>query len=363
MNFMTGRNLCFAPGPSKAFLVFSENATQIPAVQEHKKRYSGFKWGYDFKAREGRIPDSATYVEGTVLVISPAYTRHVTHFAESTIPWWHALLHSGVYPVHAGVDSVFLKQSRAAGELEWNMKILRALIGFTGHSLKVHDAGDFQHSELTCLRRCALVGMGLHEFGFFANEHEARQFRRHVLRTFHVPALAPTSLDTKSRCLVLQRAKSRRLLNHAEIVGAIELLSIFDCSQWSVHTHGRLEDLAFEQQMAVVSNTHFLVGLHGSGLVNSIFLPSTAVVVDLLPPKYLELEWHNFASKAGVQLFFLHMTSTGCAPTCDANSIFETSQTKCRTVMACNHELRDMHGLQVSCLPQPPPRCVTLALS
>jgi hypothetical protein len=104
--------------------------------------------------------------------------------------------------------------------------------------------------------------------------------------------------------------------------------------------------MSFQEQLAVVSSTQFLVGVHGSGLVNSIFLRSNAVAVDLLPHNYLELEWHNFASKAGVRFYFMFLRDERCRNPCTGH-IFETGQTKCRAGMSCSHQLLDFKLLQV----------------
>lgn len=109
---------------------------------------------------------------------------------------------------------------------------------------------------------------------------------------------------------------------------------------------GEMEKMTFHQQLSVVSNTQFLVGLHGSGLVNSIFMSPHSVVVDLLPHNYLELEWHNFASKAGVRFYFMFLRDVRCMNTC-AGHIFATSRVSCRSVMRCNHKLVDFKLLQV----------------
>ena len=95
-----------------------------------------------------------------------------------------------------------------------------------------------------------------------------------------------------------------------------------------------------------MSSTQFLVGLHGSGLVNSIFLSSHSVIVDLLPHNYLELEWHNFAAKAGVRFYFMFLGDTQCQNPCTGH-IFDTGLVKCRSVMRCNHKLVDFKLLQV----------------
>lgn len=43
------------------------------------------------------------------------------------------------------------------------------------------------------------------------------------------------------------------------------------------------EGMKFESQVELMSRTSVLIGIHGAGLVNSMFLPPTAAVIELLP--------------------------------------------------------------------------------
>lgn len=341
MNFATGRNICVRPDKSKTVLLFSEG--RIPELERIHVRRSGFKYGWKFEVVKGKVQQDR--IPGTTVILSPAYTHHVTHFAESSIPIWHALAHPERYPVHAKADRIFLKQSMFKGELEWNRKILI----FLAHHLKnasITDVSSFG-SGLICFEKAGMIGMGLHEFGFFANEAEAHTFRRSVIGYFQAQVVMHTSLRHKSRCLVLQRKKSRRLLNREAVISSIEETGLYDCQQWGSALHGEMERLTFVQQVSVVSSSQLMVGLHGSGLVNSIFLQPGSVVIDLLPHNYLELEWHNFASKAGVNFYFMFLGDGATSKNSCKGHIFETSKVKCRSVMHQDHQLEDFKLLQV----------------
>lgn len=194
MNFATARNICVKPDHSKKFFVYSDS--NIPAIDF--KRRSGFNYGWEFSVLKGTIPPACTRVYGTTIIISPAYTKHVTHFAESSIPIWHALSEPSRYPVHSTGDRIFLKQSNFKEELEWNQKILVFLAHHTQNSTII-DVSSFQSSSMVCFEKAGMVGMGLHEFGFFANEDEARTFRRGIVSYYRIPMVAKSSLLHKSR--------------------------------------------------------------------------------------------------------------------------------------------------------------------
>lgn len=225
------------------------------------------------------------------------------------------------------------------------VKIL-SFLSFYAKNATITDATSFRSSSLICFEQAGMVGMGLHEFGFFANEAEARTFRRKIILYSNVQIVTQASLLHKSRCLVLQRKSSRRLQNRNAVIQSLEETGLFDCSHWTTILHGEMERMSFHQQLSVVASTQFLVGLHGSGLVNSIFLSPRSVAVDLLPHNYLELEWHNFASKAGIRFYFMFLGDSGCKNECTGH-IFETSKVHCRSVMRCNHNLADFKLLQV----------------
>jgi hypothetical protein len=345
MNFATGRNVCVKPDHSKSIFLYSY---KLPAISEESgflQDRSGFRFGWQFEIVNAEIPPTATRVPGNTIIISPAYTHHVTHFAESSIPLWHVFLHPDIYPVHSHADRIFLKQSDFHSELEWNREILR-FISYHARNASIVDSSTFRSSTLICFDAAGMVGMGLHEFGFFANEGEAKKFRKQIVSFYRIPVQNHSSLLHKSRCLVLQRQSSRRLENRVDVIQAIEETGLYDCSGWSTLVHGEMEKLSFREQLSVVSSTHFLVGLHGSGLVNSIFLSTHAAAVDLLPHNYLELEWHNFASKAGVRFYFMFLGDTRCENPCSGH-IFQTGLVKCRSGMGCNHNLVDFKLLQV----------------
>jgi len=342
MNFATARNICVKPDYSKSVYLYSKDMiSDLPL-----KRRSGFNHGWDFKIIGDSIPSEATRVTGTTIILSPAYTSHVTHFAESSLPMWHAISNPNRYPVHSNADNIFLKQIQYTEDLNWNQKILSFLSSNYKKNVTIMDASSFSSSSLVCFENAGLVGMGLHEFGFFANVFEAKSFRRKIISYYNIVTTEKSTMSQKSRCMVLQRQKTRRLLNRDEVITSIEETGLFDCRQWHMYLHGEMETLSFQQQLSVTASTQFLVGLHGSGLVNSIFLSADSVTVDLLPDNYLELEWHNFASKAGVRFYFMFLRDSNCKNQCNG-SIITTSKVKCRSVMSCNHKLEDFKLLQV----------------
>ena len=198
MNFATGRNVCTRPDHSKHMFLYSED---LPAIIEESgflADRSCFRFSWQFEVVKGKIPSTATRVPDTTTIISPAYAHHVTHFAESIIPLWHAMTHPDVYPVHASADWIFLKQSRFS-DLEWNRSIL-TFLAYHASNVTIVDSIAFGPSTLICFDTAGMVGMGLHEFGFFANEGEAQSFKTQIIRFYSVSVQNHSSLLHQSRC-------------------------------------------------------------------------------------------------------------------------------------------------------------------
>lgn len=62
---------------------------------------------------------------------------------------------------------------------------------------------------------------------------------------------------------------------------------------------------AFEQ-VRVMSNTGILVGMHGAGFVNALFLPRGAVTVELFAGRYYSSEYGRYAAPGGVSAYSYH---------------------------------------------------------
>ena len=78
-------------------------------------------------------------------------------------------------------------------------------------------------------------------------------------------------------------AGSRLIVNQQEVIDGIQSLS-GDTSAGGRDILIRqlvMEDLSFEEQLAAMGTTDLLVAMHGAGLTNLVFLPSTSGIVEL----------------------------------------------------------------------------------
>ena len=80
-------------------------------------------------------------------------------------------------------------------------------------------------------------------------------------------------------------ASNRYVINEAQLIGQLEA----ECKRRGVAFEVvDFEGMPFERQVALMSRTSVLIGIHGAGLVNAMFLPPGAAVIELLPHRKFE---------------------------------------------------------------------------
>ena len=92
------------------------------------------------------------------------------------------------------------------------------------------------------------------------------------------------------------RARKRRLAGAAQTLGSLESAG-FELVE--------AEDLEFQEQVALASETAILAGVHGAGLANMIFMPEGAHVVELANPRYPSPAFYALASALGLRYWLL----------------------------------------------------------
>jgi len=96
----------------------------------------------------------------------------------------------------------------------------------------------------------------------------------------------------KPKILLISRQKSRLLLNEDKIMRLMKKLG-FRVQKVKPNQMSNLDKFA-----KIINSCDMMVGVHGAGLTNQIFLPDGAIVVQIVP---LGLEWaseHYFAIPA-----------------------------------------------------------------
>ncbi|XP_051199090.1 alpha-1,3-arabinosyltransferase XAT2 [Lolium perenne] len=106
-------------------------------------------------------------------------------------------------------------------------------------------------------------------------------FKRLLRRTFHLKRDVASHI--KPRLLIISRKSSRRFLNERAMAHAAALAQ-FDVRIAEPDNHTDMPNFA-----RLVNSADVMMGVHGAGLTNMVFLPSRAVLVQVVP--FGGLEW------------------------------------------------------------------------
>uniref|UniRef100_A0A0A9CST2 Glycosyltransferase 61 catalytic domain-containing protein n=1 Tax=Arundo donax TaxID=35708 RepID=A0A0A9CST2_ARUDO len=111
-------------------------------------------------------------------------------------------------------------------------------------------------------------------------------FTRLLREAYALPRGAPVNLtgepEKKPRLLLIHRGHYRRFVNERELVRAAEAVG------FEVAVMEPKGDARVDEQARVVNSFDVLLGLHGAGLTNAVFLPAGAVVIQVVPYGKLE---------------------------------------------------------------------------
>lgn len=131
------------------------------------------------------------------------------------------------------------------------------------------------------------------------------RFRPELLRSVHQAFARPPS-STAGRRIFISRARAtrRRLLNEEEIWQELE-------------PHGfervLMEDLSFEAQVELMSETAVLFSIHGAGLTNMMFCPAGTHVVEIADLSFPNPNFYAVAAALGHEYWVLKGTPVGDA--------------------------------------------------
>ena len=129
-------------------------------------------------------------------------------------------------------------------------------------------------------------GLGQHEFGEFSWDM-ARWYKWYFIKTYGGVPQNMQQKKTKPRLLFIQRRSWKRIwYNLDQTIKDCNAASqgLFEC------TIIYFEDMSHIQAIWTMQITDILIGIHGSGLVNGIFMGERATVLEITPrhgPDYL----------------------------------------------------------------------------
>lgn len=117
-------------------------------------------------------------------------------------------------------------------------------------------------------------------------DHSAA-LRRQVLGHAAFP-IAPIDFRSPMRVGLIQRSRSRRITNYAELSSNLT-------STWPgvVVDEEYMESLPFHAQAAFFVEHDVIVAAHGAALTNAVFVRHGTIVVECFPPNYYPLEYYR----------------------------------------------------------------------
>jgi hypothetical protein len=155
--------------------------------------------------------------------------------------------------------------------------------------LSRYDAVDLDRdARVRCFRHLT-VGLRLHkELSIMPDLTPDRltmaDFTAFLRETYALPRGAPVipTAERKPRLLLIHRAHYRRFVNVPEIRRAAE------SAGFEVSVASPRGDTPVEETARMVNSHDVLLGVHGAGLTNAVFLPAGGVVIQVVPYGRLE---------------------------------------------------------------------------
>ncbi|WVZ72012.1 hypothetical protein U9M48_020537 [Paspalum notatum var. saurae] len=183
---------------------------------------------------------------------------------------------------------LYLQAVRFGGEVQlvvenlqpWYVGKYRAILG----ALSRHDVVDMDRDDRVRCFPGAVVGVRMHKEFSIDPEREPRghsmpEFTRFLRAAYALPRAAPTAAtdDVRPRMMIISRRHPRKLMNLDAVVALAERVGfevVIGDPPFSVD----VGEFARE-----VNAVDALVGVHGAGLTNSVFLPTGAVFIQVNP--------------------------------------------------------------------------------
>jgi hypothetical protein len=178
-------------------------------------------------------------------------------------------------------------------------------------------------------------------FPYEFNRTTALGMREQFMKVHRLDAAA-VGLDGKPLAILIDRGhNSRNIENNAEIEEAMRE-GCPHCNVRSVALH----NLGFRDQVQLVSKASVLVGLHGSGLTNVIWMAEsrenhTTHLVEIMPFKYLCRPWYQTAAGcAGVE-YHMVMNRNETEGVTDEELVWCWGHPEKCPILGCHDRLRD----------------------
>ncbi|CAF0999201.1 unnamed protein product [Brachionus calyciflorus] len=168
---------------------------------------------------------------------------------------------------------------------EWQKRFLEISTGLKveGNNYDFTNEPNRKQETIQCFKYFLVPGTAIY---LFTGPREAIDFRKRVSQELN--------LNFVRERIVLVKRKSRLIKNQNELEDFIR--SKFDNSSIDIIF---LEELNFTQQVEKMSKAKLLIAVHGAGLTNAIFLPSTSAVIEITAPHFYYPLYERISVQSG----------------------------------------------------------------
>ena len=159
----------------------------------------------------------------------------------------------------------------------------------------------YNSTHLLCARRGAVTGT---KPRIFSSHADAWMFRQYAYTATGLAAKGVLSqaMYPPRKIVVIERKgqHGRGIFNVEDVVAAAHATGL------PVEVVPRMDYLTFPQQVELMSGTGILIAPHGAALMNSMFLPAHAVVIELFPPLLRNGVFSRLAATMGLLYYAIH---------------------------------------------------------
>lgn len=159
----------------------------------------------------------------------------------------------------------------------------------------------YNATHLLCARRGAVTGSKPRIFSSHADAWMWRQYA-YMATGLTAKGVLTQSIYPPRRITVIERKgqTGRGLFNLPEVMELVRATGL------PVEVVPRMDYLTFAQQVELMSGTGILIAPHGAALMNSMFLPAHAVVIELFPPLLKNGVFERLAGTMGLLYYSVH---------------------------------------------------------
>ena len=271
----TGINRCYAENikidNGKITIYYKDNKIIPNNYNDFKHlNFLGFKWGWKFNQVNNSIDTNELTIKDGQYIMTPSFTRSYIHVWESLIGLFL------IYMENKPIYDVYLCNYHE-NELECNKELLN-FYKYILPNTKFHiNPCQIILKRATLIGRTMIGDMG----GFFPSKIEHIKFVDLFLQYYNIPK--NTIKNKNPKVYIIQRKKGNPGRNIINLDDMIKVIERFGCEVISIDKV--YEEMTFKEQIELTRKVDILIGGHGGGLTNGLFLEKHSAVIEIYP-------WH-----------------------------------------------------------------------